>query len=172
VLSLQQKSDMLKIEIPESEKQLLREERYTHPHPRVMRKTDALYLKSFGLKNDLICDIIGVCDNTLREYFKQYSEGGMERLKEVNFYRPGSDLKEFSGAIEDYFSKNPPASISQAAAVIEEITGIKRGETQVRKFMKSLNFKFMKCGYVPSKVLDESKKKNSGNFWKKNSNLD
>jgi len=161
---------MLKIEITESDKRLLQVERYTHPHPRVMRKMDGLRLKSFGLDNALICDIIGVCDNTLRSYFIQYMEGGIGRLKAVNFYRPCSDLTGFSGTIEDFFSKNPPGSISQAAAQIEEITGVKRGETQVRKFLKSLNFKFLKCGSVPSKVLDESKKTSSGNFWQKNLN--
>jgi hypothetical protein len=66
---------MLKVDIKESDRQLLKESRYNEPHPRVMRKMDALHLKSYGLVNELICDIIGVCDNTLRGYYKQYLEG-------------------------------------------------------------------------------------------------
>jgi len=160
---------MLKIDVKESDRQLLKEARYNEPHPRVMRKMDALHLKSFGLENELICNIIGVCDNTLRGYYKQYLEGGVEQLKEINFYRPCSDLKEFSGTIEDYFLNNPPTSILQAAAIIEKLTGIKRCETQVRKFLKSLNFRFIKSCPVPAKALDESKKKSNENFWKKSS---
>jgi len=115
---------MLKIDIKDSDRQLLKDLRYSEPHPRVMRKMDALHLKSFGLENDLICNIIGVCDNTLRGYYKQYLDGGIDQLKEVNFYRPCSDLNEFSGTIEAYFLENPPSSILEAATIIEKLTGI------------------------------------------------
>jgi transposase len=158
---------MLKINIPETDIPLLKHERYNHPHPRVMLKMDVLHLKGLGFSNDDICKITGVCGNTMREYLKQYKEGGIKRLKEVNFYRPGSELQEFSGTIEEYFTKNPPASISQAAALIEKETGIKRGETQVRKFLKSLKFTYKKAYSVPAKALTEEKKKNRENFWQK-----
>jgi len=163
---------MIKLEFSKSDIERLERGRYTHPHPRVMRKMEALYLKSHGLSNQQICEIVKICDNTLREYFNQYLEGGIERLQKIKFYRPGSDLKEFSGTIEQYFSENPPTSISQASAIIEKLTGIKRGETQTRKFLKSLNFRFLKVGSVPNKALDELKKTNSVNFWQKNLNPD
>jgi transposase len=158
---------MLKITIPESDIQLLKQERYNHPHPRVMLKMDVVYLKSMGLDNGLICKITGVCGNTMREYLKQYDQGGIEALKTINFYKPSSELKEYLGTIENYFTENPPTSISQASAKIEEITGIKRGETQTRKFLKSLKFKYMKTGSVPAKVLTEAKKTSKENFWRK-----
>jgi transposase len=162
---------MLKITIPATELHLLKQERYNHPHPRVMLKMDVVYLKGFGLSNDLVCELTGVCGNTMRKYLKQYEQGGIEGLKEDNFYRPCSKLKEYSGSIEQYFTENPPSSISEAIAKIEEITGIKRGETQTRKFLKSLNFRYIKTCSVPAKALTEEKKKNNVNFWKKNSNL-
>lgn len=163
---------MLKIKISTTDIELLRQERYTYPHPRVMLKMDVVYLKGLGLDNNLVCAITGVCDNTLREYLKQYSQGGIERLKLVNFYKPSSALKECSGSIERYFMENPPTSISQASAKIEELTGIKRGETQTRKFLKSLNFRYMKTGSVPAKVLTELKKTNKENFWRNPLSLD
>jgi len=159
---------MIKINVTESDKQLLSQERYNHPHPRVMLKMDVVYFKSLGLENDLICKITGVCGNTLREYLKQYNEGGVERLKEVNFYRPNSELNMYSVTIEKYFTDNPPSSISEASAKIEELTGVKRGETQTRKYLKSLNFRYMKTGSVPAKVLTDEKKTNREIFWKKN----
>jgi transposase len=160
---------MLKIKIQESDIQILREERFTHPPPRVMKKMEVLLLKINGISNEQICQITNICGNTLREYIKQYNEGGIERIKEVNFYRPSSELKEFSKSIEDYFTDNPPVSILQASAKIEEITGIKRGETQTRKYLKSLNFRYIKTNSVPAKALTEEKKTNKENFWKKNS---
>jgi len=163
---------MIKIHVTEDDKQLLRQERYSHPHPRVMLKMDVVYLKSLGLKNDLVSAITGLCGNTMRAYLKQYMEGGIDRLKEVNFYKPNSELKDYSGTIEKYFTENPPSSISQASAIIEELTGIKRGETQTRKFLKSLKFRYIKAGSVPAKVLTEEKKTNKENLWKKNLILD
>ena len=150
---------MVKIDIPESEIQLLRYERYNQPHPRVMLKMDVVYLKGLGFSNEDTCKVTGVCGNTMREYLKQYAQGGIERLKEVNFYRPSSDLQEYSGTIENYFTENPPTSVSQAAAIIEKLTGIKRGETQVRKFLKSMKFRYIKSYSVPAKALTEEKKR-------------
>jgi transposase len=106
----------------------------------------------------------------MREYWKQYEEGGIERLKEVNFYRPSSELQEYSGTIEAYFKESPPSSISQASVIIEKITGIKRGETQIRKLLKSMKFRYIKSYSVPAKALTDKKKLNRENFWKKNLN--
>jgi hypothetical protein len=53
--------------------------------------------------------------------------------------------------------KNHPQSISEAAAKIEALTGIKRGETQVRKFLKDKGFRFRRVGTVPAKALTEKK---------------
>jgi transposase len=163
---------MLKIIILETDMPLLKYWRYNHPHPRVMLKMEVVYLKGLGFSNDDICRITGVCGNTMREYLKHYAEGGIERLKEVNFYKPCSELSEYSGTIEQYFTENPPSSISEAIAKIEELIGIKRGETQVRKFLKSLKFRYIKSCSVPAKALTEEKKTNNGNFWKKNLNHD
>jgi transposase len=159
---------MIKIVVPESVIASLREARYNHPHPRVMLKMDVVLLKGLGFSNDDIRSITGVCGNTMRDYWKQYNEGGIERLKEINFYRPSSELKDYSGKIEDYFTANPPSSISQASAIIKQITGIERGETQTRKFLKFLKFKFIKACSVPAKVLTDEKKTNKEHFWIKN----
>ena len=163
---------MQKIEISKFDLQLLKKERFIHPHPRVMLKMEVVYLKGLGYSNDEVCKIADVCDNTVREYLRQYAAGGIERLKEVNFHKPGSELQDYCETIEKYFTEHPPSSISQASAIIETMTGIKRGETQIRKFLKSLNFRYMKTGSVPAKVLTEVKKTNRENFWKKSLNPD
>jgi len=163
---------MIKVNIVETDIPLLKYQRYNHPHPRVMLKMEVLYLKSLNYPNEDVCNIAGICKNTMREYFKQYNEGGIERLKEVNFNKPDSELKAHSETIEKHFTENPPTSISQASAIIETMTGIKRGGTQVRKFLKSLNFRYVKACSVPAKALTEEKKTNSETFWKKNSNPD
>ena len=163
---------MEKVEFTEEDLRALHYERFHHPHPRVMLKMEVVYLKCKGYRNAEISDITGVCGNTLRKYVKQFSECGIAGLKEVNFNRPNSDLKDYSGTIEAYFTENPPHSIREAAAKIREVTGIARGETQVRKFLKSMKFRFIKTCSVPAKALTEEKKTSKENFWTRNSNLD
>jgi hypothetical protein len=158
---------MIQVTISQEQKEQLFKEQFTHPHPHVMKKMWALYLKSCDLHNDLICNILQIDGNTLRTYFKDFNAGGAEKLKELKFYRPQSDLQVYSGSIEDYFNENPPQSIGEAAAKIKELTGIERKETQVRKFLKDLGFRHLKVGAVPAKALTEEKKASNAGFWKK-----
>jgi transposase len=158
---------MVQLHIKSEDRQMIFEGRYTQPHPRVMQKYDALRLKDCGLSNNQICSILGICNNTLLSFFKQYNEGGLERLNAINFNQPKSDLAAFSATIEQYLEENPPRSISEAAAKIETITGIKRGETQVRKFLKDKGFRFRRVGTVPAKALTEEKKTGRETFWSK-----
>ncbi len=48
--------------------------------------------------------------------------------------------------------ENPPATINEAVYRREELTGIKRSPTQVRKFLKSMGTKCLKVGSLPSKA--------------------
>lgn len=113
---------------------------------------EALWLKSQGLAHREIAKLTGISPNTLRSYLKDYLEGGIEKLKELDFYRPKSELVEHKETIEDYFRSSPPASIKEAIAKIEDLTGIKRSPTQVRLFLKSLGMRCLKVGVIPAKA--------------------
>jgi transposase len=111
-------------------------ERYHHPVPLVQRRMEVLWLKSHHLPHALIATLAGVSENTMREYFQLYTEGGLDKLKEVNFYRPESELQAHLTSLEAYFQANPPATVKEAQSEIESLTGIKRSESQVRDFLK------------------------------------
>jgi len=115
---------------------VLREERYSHPVPLVQRRMEALWLKSHGLPHAQIARLVGITENTLRDYFQLYVEGGLEKLKEVHFYRPESELMGHLTSLEAHFRAHPPANIKEAQSEIEALTGIRRSETQVREFLK------------------------------------
>jgi transposase len=97
---------------------------------------EALWLKSHNLSHGLIARLVGVTENTIREYFQLFIAGGTEKLKEVDFCRPESDLVEHTTSREAYFRDHPSATIKEAQREIETLTGIKRSETQVTKFLK------------------------------------
>lgn len=114
----------------------LNDERYHHPVPLVQRRMEVLWLKSHGLAHQQIAKLAGVSENTLREYFRLYEEGGLEKLQEVKFYRPDSELHPHITSLETYFRANPPATIKEAQSEIEALTGLNRSEAQVREFLK------------------------------------
>lgn len=111
-------------------------QRYNHLAPLVQRRMEALWLKAHDLPHKQIAELVGVSKNTIREYFELYEQGGVERLKELHYYQPQSQLTEHIVSLEAHFRDNPPASIKQAQSEIETITGVKRSETQVREFLK------------------------------------
>jgi len=143
---------MINLEFTEEEKNSLYYERFHHPHPRVQLKMEVLWLKSQKIPHKKICQLAGISPNTLLTYLRDYQEGGIEKLKEINFYRPKSELESQRETLKKYFEKNPPATINEAVYRIEELTGIKRSPTQVRKFLKSLGMKCLKIGSLPSKA--------------------
>jgi transposase len=136
----------MKLEFTPDTLSILNDERYSHPVPLVQRRMEALWLKSHGLPHAQIAKLVGICENTLRNYFELYREGGVEKLRTVHFNRPQSVLNAHIDTLEAYFKQHPPATIKQAQHDIETLTGIKRSPTQVRTFLKK-NFK---CAVVKS----------------------
>ncbi len=156
--------EMITLVFTEAQKQALDYERFHHPHPRVQKKMEVLWLKSQGLAHQEITKLAGISANTLRNYVREYQNGGIEKLKEVNFYRPQSELVNHAQSLEACFRESPPASINEARAQIECWTGIKRSPTQVRKLIESMGMRCLKTGVIPAKADPNVKldyKKNS-----------
>jgi transposase len=137
------------------QKNTLNRARYYHPHPVVRRKMETLWLKSQGLAHHEICQLASISEPTLCSYLKDYQTGGLEQLKALNFYQPESELMKHTETIKSYFEEHPPATIKQAIANIETLTGLKRSETQTRAFLTAIGMKCRKVGMLPAKADPE-----------------
>ncbi len=118
---------------------------------------DALYLKSQGIAHKDICRMLDISKPTLVSYLKAYCDGGLERLKEINFYRPKSALEDYEELIANHFENQPPATLAEAQHEIEKLTGIHRSTSQIGKFLKRLGMKRRKIGGIPGKALADNK---------------
>jgi transposase len=114
----------------------LRYQRYHHLAPLVQRRMETLLLKAYNLPHQQIEEIVGVSGNTMREYFELYQQGGIEKLKEIHYYQPESELRQHIVSLEAHFRAHPPATIKQAQHEVEVITGVQRSESQIREFLK------------------------------------
>jgi transposase len=157
---------MIKLTFTDSDIEQLHYERFHHPHPRVQRKMEALYLKSQGYQHREIAQLLRITGPTLLSYLQDYQLGGVEKLKELTFYRPESELKQHQASLETYFRANPPKSLAQATAKIEKLTGIVRSREQVRQFLKSMGMSCRRVGVLPAKADPAAQEE----FLKKNLN--
>jgi len=133
-------------------------ERYHHPHPQVQRKMEVLYLKSQGLKTQEIQRLCRIGSRTtIAKYFRQYRDGGLEALKQLDYKGQPSALNEHIPSLKAHFESHPPRNSAEAQAEIERITGIQRSPTQIKAFLKRIGMRCRKVGYLPGKAADPDK---------------
>jgi transposase len=130
-----------------------------HPHHVVRRKALMLVLKSQKIPHYKIAQVTDVCENTVRQCFETYQQGGIEKLKTLNFRRPQSSLKPFEAEVREYFEKTPPATIAQACTDIKKRTGVSLKNTQMRTYIKSIGVFRRKVNSIPAKANIEAQKK-------------
>ena len=117
----------------------IRHERYQHPHPRVQQKMEVLWLKSQGFTHEDIARLADVSRRTVQRYLDEFAAGGLERVRRLPWKGKANELAAYQGSLEDYFVEHPPRSTREAQAAIEDQTGVRRGLTQVRTFLKKLS---------------------------------
>jgi len=123
-----------------------------HPHHVVRRRAQMLILKYNEIPHYKIAHITGVSEKTVCRNFKAYQEGGIEKLKTLNYYKPQSSLKPFETAVREYFETSPPSTITQACSDIKQITGVSIKNTQMRSYLKLIGVKHRKVNSIPAKA--------------------
>jgi transposase len=111
---------------------------------------EVLWLKSHDLPHHQIAALAGVSVRTVQRYLDDYLEGGLPQVRRCNWQGPQSALADHEQSLEEYFWDHPPRSTKEAAAVIEQQTGLRRGLTQVRQFLKyQLGLSWRKVASIP-----------------------
>lgn len=140
------------IPFTEAEQAELNHERYHHEHPRVRQRMEVLWLKSQGLSNPEVQQLAGVGLATVTRYMTLYREGGIERLKQRDVYRPESQLEPYREVLKKHFEAHPVASVNQAIEDIKQVTGVELKREAVRVFLHSLGLRLRKVGMIPAKA--------------------
>lgn len=157
---------MLRLTFTDEQIGQLRTERFTYPHPRVQRKMEALFLKSQGQRHKDIGRLVGVTENTVRDWLREFQAEGVAGLKRFQQREKSGALRRQQTTLDAEFRAHPPCSTREAQRRIAELTGVKRGPTQVRKFMKEIGMGYRKTGLLPAKLdvaVQEAFKKKTWN---------
>ena len=127
---------MARLTFTVEEQQALHQERFEHPHPRVQQRMEVLWLISQGIAYSQAARLAGVSEATVDRYVARYRHGGLEALRELKWGSGTSELLDHRDSLEESFRKNPPQTVAEACQRIKDETGIERGLTQVRAFLK------------------------------------
>ncbi len=161
---------MREITFSEAEVQAIDQDRYNHPDPGVQRHMHILWLKhhatSFDFTHEDIATLAGCSRSTVQRTLSEYLEGGVEQIRLVPLKEGHSELDDHRVSLEELFKKEPPRSVKHAQHLIEEHTGIKRSETQVRLFLHRLGLDPRKTFAIPipPKATLEEHVKNQAEF--------
>ncbi|MDX2304952.1 MAG: winged helix-turn-helix domain-containing protein [Microscillaceae bacterium] len=107
--------------------------------------------KDYGL----VARIAGIHRDTVTDYIKLYNQEGLTGLEKVNYQGKKSALAPYANKIREHFSVHPAASLAQAKAAIQTLTGIERQPSQIRQFLYDLGIRYRKAGQIPSKADPE-----------------
>jgi transposase len=127
---------MTRLTFTHEEQQALHKERFEHPHPRVQQRMEVLWLISQGIRYVQAARLAGVAEATVDRYVALYRQGGLEALRELNWGTGTSELLDHRDSLEESFRNHPPHTVAEACQRIKDETGIERGPTQVRAFLK------------------------------------
>jgi transposase len=145
---------MRTINLSISETEKLNYERYYYPCPIVQKRIHAVYLKAKLLLSDQeIGLIVDLHRNAVASWTKTYLNSGFDALCKVEYCNKNkSQLELFSDSIVSSFEQNPPFKVNEAMSRIEKMTGIKRGLSQIRSFLRRNGFRCRKMGHIPAKA--------------------
>ena len=124
--------------------------RYRHPDPRVQERMEILWLKSRGETHERIAVLAGVSRSTVQRTLRIYAAKGLDGVRSFGWKGQPGALTPHRTAIEEEFRRHPPHTAGEAARRIEELTGVARKASRVRRFLKEdLGMKCLKVAPVP-----------------------
>ena len=145
-------------------------ERFSHPHPMIQKRLEALYLKSQGVSHKKICSLLRISRASIANWLKVYKEDGIEGVKKLKYRKKWGELSTHQQTLEELFRTNPPRTVQEAIRAIKKSTGLERHRTSVYRFLKGLGLSYRKSGLTPGKTnpetQEEFKKKLSNQGWK------
>ncbi len=152
-----------RISLTEEQQRIVNEERESHPNARIRERMLVLWLLHCGLTREKAGEVVGIGRATVQRIVAAFRDGGLDGVRRWDVKGNAGELAPFRELLRDSFEKHPVRTVAEAADRIEKLTGIRRGPTQVRMFLKSLGLSWQRMRAVPLPP-----KKVSTNTWRSN----
>lgn len=142
-------SILRKPSISNSDLKIINKRRVDHYNKKIRVRLNILWFSIYCECANDIALYAGSSRRQVFSIFKMYEERGIDAVMQVEHFEQSSELEGFSDLIQSEFNDNPPSSIKEARIRIQKITGIKRSNTQIRKFLTGLGMKLLKPTLIP-----------------------
>jgi transposase len=139
----------LRVQLTEEQQRIVHEERTSHPNPRIREKMLVIWLLHNGITREKAAEIVGVGRATVQRYVAAFREGSLDGLRQWNPNRPVSEMAAYRELIRESFEKQPAHTMAEACERIFQLTGLRRGPSQVRKFLKEMGLKWRRVRAIP-----------------------
>jgi transposase len=142
--------EWLRIKLTVEEQKVVQEDRHAHPSACVRRRLLVLWSLHCGVTREAAARIANVARSTVERDVSLYRSGGLEALRTSGrAYRPTSELAQHTEVIRESFEQQPVRSMAEACHRIQELTGLERGQTQVRTFLKGIGLQWQRVRAIP-----------------------
>lgn len=134
----------------EADQARIRKLRYHHLDPRTLRRLEILTLRIHGEKQKRIALLAGCSRSTVGRVLRTFAEHGLDETLRFHEVGPKCELHEHRNCLETELNNQLPRTVADAQDRIEKLTGIRRGETQVRTFLReTLGMRWRKARSIP-----------------------
>ena len=113
-------------------------DRFHHPSPKVQRRMEVLWLTAKGVPRAEVVRRSGASRASVQRYLDTYRDAGLDAVRQLRYVVPTSALDPHAPTLEAHFHAHPPRTTADAQATIARLTGVRRGLTQVRQFLKKV----------------------------------
>lgn len=148
---------MITLELTEQQLDELYDGMSSNDTPSGRKRCLTVYLRAKGYPRNVVADIARVDLDSVTNYVKRYTDGGLQGLLKDNYAAPKSRLEAHTGELKDLLEKKTPHTVNQAIAMVFEHTGIRLKHTACQAFLKKIGMKCRRCGLMPGKALDDPK---------------
>jgi transposase len=139
----------LRVRLTEEEQRVVNEERTAHPNERIRKRMLVIWLLHNGVTRQKAAEIVGVGRATVQRYVAAFRDGGLDGLRRWDPNRPESEMAAYRALIRESLEKQPVHTVAEACERIFQRTGLRRGPSQVRKFLKDLGLKYQRIRVIP-----------------------
>jgi len=138
-----------RVQLTEEEQRIVQEELREHPNPRIRERMHILWLLHCGLTRQKAAEVARVGRATVQRFVAAFRDGGLSGLRQWNVHGPVSELAPYREQIRASLEQRPVRTVAEACDRLEQLTGLRRQLTQVRKFLKDLGLKWQRVRAIP-----------------------
>ena len=138
-----------RVHLTEDQQRIVNEERVAHPNLRVREKMLVLWPLHCGAARQKAAEVASVSRATVQRYGAAFRAGGLDGLRRHDHPRPVSEMAAYRDLIYASFEKQPARTVAEACDRIFQLTGLRRGPSPVRKFLKDLGVNFQRVRMIP-----------------------